>query len=255
MRLDVLMVQKGVFSSRELAKVNIKKGNVLVNGVLCTKPSFEVSEDVSITLITENVIPYVSRGGLKLEKALKEFEINCKDFDVLDIGASTGGFTDCVLQHGARRVYAMDVGTGQLSPTLKDDLRVKSIENTHIKDLTCDQVDSALFDLIVADLSFISLTKVLEFFPKFLKPTGKAIVLIKPQFEVGASFVGKGGIVKDRKAHEMAIANVFNAAIKIGLYLTNITPSPIQDERKNVEFLALLEQSQNGKSKFGSISN
>jgi 23S rRNA (cytidine1920-2'-O)/16S rRNA (cytidine1409-2'-O)-methyltransferase len=244
MRLDVFLVKKDFFSSRELAKTNIKRGNVWVNGVISTKPSLEVCEDVSIALKTENIIPYVSRGGLKLEKALKEFEIDCSDFDVLDIGASTGGFTDCVLKHGARRVFAVDVGTGQLSPTLKNDQRVISIENIHIKDLTSNHVNSVLFHLIVADLSFISLTKVLEFFPKFLLPIGKAIVLIKPQFEVGTNFIGKRGIVKDPKAHKMAIANVYSASLKNGLSLSKITRSHIQDDRKNVEFLALLEQNQ-----------
>ena len=242
MRLDILLVHKGFFPSRELAKINIKKGNVVVNGSIATKPSQEVSDAASVSVISNNVIPYVSRGGLKLEKALREFGIDCTNLDVLDIGASTGGFTDCVLKHGARKVYAVDVGTDQLSPMLKGDSRVVSIENTNIKELTPEMVNSTLFHLVVADLSFISLTKVIEFFPQFLLPQGMVIVLIKPQFEAGAEFIGKRGIVKETQGHIRAINNVCDAAKRHGLYLKNITRSPVIEEKKNIEFLALFDK-------------
>ena len=242
MRLDILLVHQGFFPSRELAKINIKKGNVLANGSIVTKPSQEVSDAASVSVISNNVILYVSRGGLKLEKALREFGIDCTNLDVLDIGASTGGFTDCVLKHGARKVYAVDVGTDQLSPMLKGDSRVVSIENTNIKELTPEMVNSTLFHLVVADLSFISLTKVIEFFPQFLLPQGMVIVLIKPQFEAGAEFIGKRGIVKETQGHIRAINNVCDAAKRHGLYLKNITRSPVIEEKKNIEFLALFDK-------------
>jgi 23S rRNA (cytidine1920-2'-O)/16S rRNA (cytidine1409-2'-O)-methyltransferase len=242
MRLDVLLVKKGFFSSRELAKSNIAIGNVSVNGIVINKPSHDVLESACISLKTEKINPYVSRGGIKLEKALNEFKIDCQGIDVLDLGASTGGFTDCALQHGARAVYAIDVGTDQLSPKLKGDQRVISIENVHIKDLTSEHLNNNHFNLIVADLSFISLTKVFEYFPQFLNRDGKVIVLIKPQFEAGIKHIGKGGIVKDAKVHIEAIININNEAKKHRLFLTKITHAPIYEKRKNIEYLALLER-------------
>ena len=241
MRLDVYLVSKGFLTSRELAKFNIAKGNVMVNGRLASKPSQSIGDD-EVTLISDNAIPYVSRGGLKLEKAIREFEIDCKGLTVLDIGASTGGFTDCLLQHGASRVCAVDVGTNQLVKKLRDDPRVISLENKNIKDLNPNELNPSTYDLIVSDLSFISLTKVIGLFPKFLNADGGAVTLIKPQFEVGSELVGKGGIVKDEKAHKMAIKYVVEEAKSRGLYLSKITWAPVHQANKNIEYLALFKQ-------------
>lgn len=241
MRLDVYLVKMRYFASRELAKYNISNGNVLVNGVVAVKPSMQVDDSVVIKLVQINALPYVSKGGLKLKKALDTFGVDCKGFDVLDVGASTGGFTDCALQHGARKVFAIDVGSNQLVESLKSDPRVISLENIHIKDLTKEQFGSILFHLIVTDLSFISLTKVLEFFPKFLLPDGLVIALIKPQFEVGKQLVGRGGIVKNPKAHIVAINQIFAAAQQVGLYPKGLTHSPFVESNRNIEYLALFD--------------
>jgi 23S rRNA (cytidine1920-2'-O)/16S rRNA (cytidine1409-2'-O)-methyltransferase len=243
MRLDVFLVKMGFFASRELAKFNISNGNVVVNGKTANKPSQEVTDSSVVTLKQSNVLPYVSRGGLKLHKALEEFGVHCRDYNVLDIGASTGGFTDCVLQHGAKLVYAVDVGTNQLADSLKSNAKVVSIENIHIKDLTPDRVNNLLFHLIVTDLSFISLTKVLEFFPKFLLPQGRVITLIKPQFEVGKPYIGKSGLAKAPKTHVKAIDNIFTTAQQLGIYPKSITYSPFVETNRNIEYLALFERS------------
>ena len=242
MRLDILLVKQGFFASRELAKYNISMGNVVVNGITAKKPSTEVTETSKITLNHPNALRFVSKGGLKLQKALEEFGISCKDFKVLDVGASTGGFTDCVLQNGAQIVYSVDVGTEQLSALLKTNPKVFSIENIHIKDLTPEHVKNILFDLIVTDLSFISLTKVFEYFSKFILPEGKVIALIKPQFEVGKQAIEKGGIVRKPKAHIEAIERISDSAKINGLYLTKITYSPLIESGRNIEYLALFER-------------
>lgn len=242
MRLDIYLVSHRIFASRELAKFNIAKGNVLVNGKVATKPSQTVGEGDSVTLSIVNAIPYVSRGGLKLEKAIKEFGIQCEGIDALDVGASTGGFTDCLLQHGAKFVCAIDVGSNQLAPVLRDNHNVHSIENVNIKDLQPQDLQINQFDIIVADLSFISLAKVIEYLPKFLKPTGAIVCLIKPQFEVGPQLVGRGGIVKDPKAHLVAMANIGQTANKHGLYVKDVTYAPIHKAGKNIEYLVHIVQ-------------
>lgn len=244
MRLDVFLVNNRFFASRELAKFNIAKGNVLVNGTTASKPSMNIREEDVVTLVVNNINPYVSRGGLKLEKAIKEFEISCSGITALDIGASTGGFTDCLLLHGASLVCAVDVGTNQLDVKLRDNPKVISVENKNIKDLSPDELNPSTYDLIVTDLSFISLTKVIGLFPKFLNEEGRVIALIKPQFEVGPELVGKGGIVKDKRAHIMAIQRVVQVARDKGLHLSKITWAPLHQENKNIEYLALFKKSE-----------
>ncbi|MFP4557183.1 MAG: TlyA family RNA methyltransferase [Bacteroidales bacterium] len=239
MRLDVSLVKQQIFSSREVAKFNILKGHVAVNGKVAKKPSQYISETDSIELVGEPPLPYVSKGGLKLHKAIKEFGIDCSHLNALDVGASTGGFTDCLLKLGASCVYATDVGTNQLAKELKDDGRVISIENINIKNLLPEHVDKKKFNLIVTDLSFISLTKVIEFFPKFLQPDGIVVALIKPQFEVGSESISKGGIVKDKKAHATAIINIAQESAKHKLFLKSLTWSPIVSASKNIEYLSL----------------
>ncbi|HPJ46777.1 MAG TPA: TlyA family RNA methyltransferase [Tenuifilaceae bacterium] len=242
MRLDIYLVQNNIFASREQAKYNISAGNVLVNQKIISKPAFDVKENDIVTVSEGNLNPYVSKGGLKLHKALEAFSIDCQGMDVLDVGASTGGFTDCALQHGAKTVYAIDVGTKQLSPLISQNPKVVSIENKHIFDLTLDDVDGRTFNIIVTDLSFISLTKVLAYFTKFLQPDGVVIALIKPQFEVGREFVGKGGIVRNRKAHLNAIVRIWESAKQSQLFLSRIVASPFVDSQRNIEYLALFEQ-------------
>jgi 23S rRNA (cytidine1920-2'-O)/16S rRNA (cytidine1409-2'-O)-methyltransferase len=255
MRLDIYLVQKELFISREQAKYNILQGNVMVNGKVTQKPAYDIGENDSVFIREENLNPYVSKGGLKLHKALEVFGIDCRDWEVIDIGASTGGFTDCVLQHGAKVVYAVDVGTNQLSPALLENPKVVSIENKHIFDLTLGDVDGRVFNLIVTDLSFISLTKVLAYFPKFLRAEGIVVALIKPQFEVGKEFVGKGGIVRNRKAHVNAIKRIVETAKGNGLYMTKIAASPFVDFQRNIEYLALFEQNATAFPRYEEIVN
>lgn len=242
MRLDVYLVKNNFFASREQAKFNISRGNVIINGEPASKPSQPITESDKISLISENAIPYVSRGGLKLEKALSSFSIDCSNINALDVGASTGGFTDCLLKNGAKYVCAVDVGTNQLVPSLRNDPRVVSIENTNIKDIDPVQLELSSFNLIVADLSFISLTKVVEYLPKFLDRDGQLVALIKPQFEVGPSQIGKGGLVKSPNAHIQAIKNIVIKSQRVNLNLAMLTYAPIIDLSKNIEYLGLFSQ-------------
>lgn len=238
MRLDVYLVEKGICTSRERAKDLILKGSVRVKGLYASKPSFNVSPDDVVEFVTEDILPYVSKGGLKLEKAIRAFEINFSDKLVLDMGASTGGFTDCALKHGAKFVWAVDVGTNQLDTSLKGNSRICSIENTDVRYLDFSQVGEKV-DFVIGDLSFISLTHILKIIPNFLKDDGFAILLIKPQFEVGPENVGKGGIVKNPKQHVKVIKQICTNASEFHLYLLRLTYAPVVDSRKNIEYLAL----------------
>ncbi|MCG1012676.1 TlyA family RNA methyltransferase [Tepidanaerobacter sp. GT38] len=240
-RLDVLLVNKGIINSREKAKAEIMCGNVLVNDKIIDKPGTLV--DVNSTIVFKNKsIPYVSRGGLKLEKALDVFNVEVKDKIALDAGASTGGFTDCMLQRGAKKVYAVDVGYGQLSYTLREDTRVVVMERTNVRYLRLEDIGEQV-DIITADLSFISLTKVFEPFYVLLKENGDLITLIKPQFEVGKSDVGKRGVVKDFDLHVKAIKKVINDAREHYFYICNLTFSPIKGPKGNIEYLAHFKKS------------
>jgi 23S rRNA (cytidine1920-2'-O)/16S rRNA (cytidine1409-2'-O)-methyltransferase len=202
-RLDQLMVARHLAASRERARALITAGAVLVNGLPAAKPGTIVSIQSSITLKTED-FPYVSRGGLKLEKALKSFPVDLEAAVCLDIGASTGGFTDCLLQHGARKVYAVDVGYGQLAWKLRQDARVVAIERTNARHISPDAIPEKV-DLVTIDVSFISLRLIVPAVLPMMKRTAGLIVLIKPQFEVGKGQVGKGGVVKDDRLHQDVI--------------------------------------------------
>lgn len=240
-RLDVLLVQKGFFSTREKAKRAIMAGLVIVNEHKIEKAGTQIKiDDEPEIRIKGQVMPYVSRGGLKLEKAIKEFGLDFENKKVLDVGSSTGGFTDCSLQHGANYVYAVDVGTNQLDWKLRNDERVLSLENMHIKDLTLEDLGENKVDYIVMDVSFISITKVLEHLVKFMKPEAKIMALIKPQFEVGRENIEKGGIVKNLAKHKMAIENVIENANSNKLYLEALDYSPITGGKGNVEYISLL---------------
>jgi len=239
-RLDVLLVQKGFFPTREKAKRAIMAGLVIVNENKIEKAGTQIKIDEEPKIrIKGQILPYASRGGLKLEKAIKEFDLDFTEKKVLDVGSSTGGFTDCSLQHGASYVYAVDVGTNQLDWKLRNDERVLSLENMHIKDLTLEDLGENKVDYIVMDVSFISITKVLEHLVKFMKPEAKIMALIKPQFEVGRENIEKGGIVKNLAKHKMAIDNVIKNAGLNKLYLEALDFSPITGGKGNVEYISL----------------
>lgn len=246
MRLDIHLVQHNFFVSREQAKTNIINGNITVNGKVILKASYTVAENDKVEVLAENFIKYVSRGGLKLEKALREFSIDCNKKVALDVGSSTGGFTDCLLQNGASKVYSIDVGTLQLANSLKGNPRIVSIENQNITDLTPEQVNNTLFELIVADLSFVSLTKVFEHFIRLLSSNGIILVLVKPQFEAGPKALNNNGLVRNPKHHIEAINKVRLAAEKLGFSLTNLTKTPLIERNKNIEYLALFEREKTG---------
>lgn len=239
-RLDNLLLERGIVQSRERAKGLILSGDVRVNGNPVNKAGTLIDEDAEIEL-TGKDIPYVSRGGLKLEKAIKEFDINLKDKVAVDVGASTGGFTDCLLQSGTKKVYAVDVGYGQLAWKLRKDPRVVVIERKNIRYLKPPDIGE-LVDIATIDVSFISLKLVLPVVKNLLKENGEIIALIKPQFEVGKSEVGKGGIVRETEKHERVISEIKSFAIDLGFKVLNVTESPIVGQKGNVEFLIYLQK-------------
>ena len=234
-RLDRLLVARGFAESRERGHALILAGQVLVNGQKQDKAGALVPEDAGIRILGE-VLPYVSRGGLKLEGALKGFKISVEGKTALDVGASTGGFTDCLLQHGAEKVYAVDVGYGQLAWKLRQDPRVITIERVNIRDIASSLIPEPI-DIAVIDVSFISLEKVIPSILKFLNPDSEIIALIKPQFEVGREQVGKGGIVRDEAARSAAVDRVTDFIRGSGFEVKGVIPSPITGQDGNVEFL------------------
>lgn len=241
MRLDKLLVEKKYFSSREKAQLTISQKLVKVNGEIVDKSSKDIDETATIEII-DIFNKYVSRGGLKLEKAITDFSLDFKGKRVLDIGASTGGFTDCALHAGADFVFAVDVGTEQLSPTLQNHPRVKFLENKDFRELSLEETGGKPFDFIVSDVSFISLTYIIPYLAPFLAENGKLMLLIKPQFEAGASFLSKSGIVKDDKGLKISIQKVELEAINNGYFLNNLSISTLFEKNKNVEFLALFSK-------------
>lgn len=238
-RLDKIMVERGLVPSREKAQALIMAGQVVVGDHTVDKSGYQVSSDAVIRIKGE-VLPYVSRGGLKLRKALEEFSLDVSGLVAIDVGASTGGFSDCLLQAGVRKIFAVDVGYGQLAWKLQQDPRVVSMEKTNIRNLLPEHLDDVP-DLGVIDASFISLAKVLPSTVAIVKPGGRIIALIKPQFEVGKKEVGKGGIVRDPLAHERVIESVKQTAEEMGLVVAGLCESPITGADGNREFLILLE--------------
>ena len=244
MKLDEYLVENEYFENLEIAKRQIMVGNVILNEQKIDKPGEIISlNKIKSIRIKEKDIPYVSRGGLKLEKAIKVFDLDFKDKIVLDIGASTGGFTDCSLQNGAKFVYAVDVGTNQLDWKLRNDSRVKSIENKHINDLEKSYLKDEI-DIIVMDISFISIKKVLYKIKELLKENGFAIFLIKPQFEAERNEIEKG-IVDNLNIHKRVIKEIIEEAKTYQLFLENLTVSPIKGTKGNVEYLAKLSKKSN----------
>lgn len=237
-RIDILLVEKGLVPSREKAKSCIMAGLVFVQGEKIDKAGTMVGVDAEVHL-KEDALPYVSRGGFKLEKALREFGIVLADRSMMDIGASTGGFTDCALKHGAAKVYAIDVGYGQLAWPLRQDPRVVSLERTNIRHVTKEQIPEEV-DFISIDVSFISLAKVLPVADRFLKAGGHLIALIKPQFEAGRDKVGKKGVVRDPLVHREVILRILEVVAQLGLRPQGLTYSPIKGPEGNIEYLLFL---------------
>lgn len=233
------MVERGLATSREKAQALIMAGQVVVGDHAVTKAGHPVAADAEIRIKGEQ-LPYVSRGGLKLAGALRHFSLDVTGLVAIDVGASTGGFTDCLLQSGAAKVFAVDVGYGQLAWKLQQDPRVVSLEKTNIRHLAPETLGEQP-DLAVIDASFISLSKVLPAVVTLVRPGGTLVALIKPQFEVGKGEVGKGGIVRNPEAHQKAIESVSESALGLGLQVGGVCDSPITGADGNREFLILLK--------------
>ena len=240
-RLDLILVEQELLETREKAKREIMAGNVIVNEQVVTKAGTMFKDNDDLNIRIRNKLKYVSRGGLKLEKAIKTWNLDFKDKLVLDIGASTGGFTDCALQSGAKYVYSVDVGKNQLDWKLRNDERVFSMEEMHIKDLEEKDINNKKVDFIVIDVSFISLTKVIPYFERFLAENGKIVMLVKPQFEVGREKIGRNGVVENEEYHDEAVKKIISFSKECGYELIGVEDSPIRGAKGNKEFLTLLK--------------
>ena len=250
-RLDVMLVKRNLAESREKAKAVIMSGNVFVDGQREDKAGTTFPPDVNIE-VRGHVLPYVSRGGLKLEKALACFDVDVRDRVCTDVGSSTGGFTDCMLQNGARKVYAIDVGRGQLDWKLRQDERVVCMEKTNIRYVTPEDIGEPI-DFSSVDVSFISLTKVLEPIRSYLKENGEVVALIKPQFEAGREKVGKKGVVREKSTHREVIRKVEDYALSIGFCVRDLDFSPIKGPEGNIEYLLHLRKCADGEASDGAI--
>ncbi len=241
-RLDVLLVKRNLVESREKAKAIIMSGNVFVEGQREDKAGSSFDESVQIEVKGQK-LPYVSRGGLKLEKAMANFEVHLQDKVCTDVGSSTGGFTDCMLQNGARKVFAIDVGHGQLAWKLRQDERVVCMEKTNIRYVTPEDLGEKI-DFSSIDVSFISLTKVLLPIRNYLKDDGQIVALIKPQFEAGREKVGKKGVVREKSTHHEVIEMVLSYALSIGFKVLALDFSPIKGPEGNIEYLVHLQKTE-----------
>ncbi|GAB5614090.1 TlyA family rRNA (cytidine-2'-O)-methyltransferase [Faecalimonas hominis] len=242
-RLDVLLVKRNLVESREKAKAIIMSGNVFVEGEREDKAGTTFSDEVQIE-IKGHTLPYVSRGGLKLEKAVANFDVDLEGKVCTDVGSSTGGFTDCMLQNGAKKVFAIDVGRGQLAWKLRQDDRVICMEKTNIRYVTPEDLGERI-DFSSIDVSFISLTKVLLPIRNYLKEDGQIVALIKPQFEAGREKVGKKGVVREKSTHHEVIETVVSYAVSIGFKVLNIDFSPIKGPEGNIEYLLHIQKTEN----------
>ncbi|MBE8953362.1 MAG: TlyA family RNA methyltransferase [Quinella sp. 1Q7] len=240
-RLDILLTEKNLVDSRARAKALIMAGKVLVNGQRVDKAGTLIADDAEIRLLGEDM-PFVSRGGLKLRKALDVFGINLVGRMAADIGASTGGFTDCMIQRGAKMVYAIDVGYGQLAWKLRINLQVVNMERTNIRNVTRKKFYYGLPSFASIDVAFISLEKVLPVVFDVLTDTGEVVALIKPQFEAGREHVGKRGVVRDKKIHAAVIERVLKFAAEVGFKICGLDFSPIKGPEGNIEYLAHLSK-------------
>ena len=241
MRADLFLTEKGYAPSRKKAQILIDEGKVSIDGCTVKKASLQIDDgEHTVSIEQSDEVRYVGRGGLKLEAALNAFGIDVSGKTALDVGASTGGFTDCLLQRGAKKVYAVDAGVGQLAPILLANPAVVSIEKLNARNLSPNHINGERVDLIVMDVSFISATYIIPQFPALMAENGEAVCLVKPQFEVGRSMIGKGGIVRDRAAHVDAIKRVCACAESVGLRPVALIPSPIEGGDGNREFLLYL---------------
>ncbi|GAA0458140.1 TlyA family RNA methyltransferase [Alkalibacillus silvisoli] len=235
-RLDTLLVEQGYFDSREKAKRSIMAGLVYTDHERLDKPGVKVDETINI-IVKGKAVPYVSRGGLKLEKAIKSFDINFHDQLIVDIGSSTGGFTDCALQHGAKASYAIDVGYNQLDWKLRQDDRVNVMERTNFRYVTKADFEHGLPSIAVTDVSFISLRLIFPVIKEIVTTNADIVALIKPQFEAGREQVGKKGIVRDRSVHKQVVLNLLQFFKEEGFVVENLDYSPITGGDGNIEFL------------------
>lgn len=247
-RLDILLVEKGIIESREKAKTYIMAGKIFVDGQRVDKAGEKISPSANIEFKGEK-IPYVSRGGLKLAKAIKEFNLDLKGKVCMDIGASTGGFTDCMLQNGAAKVFSVDVGYGQFAWKLRTDERVVCMERTNIRYVTLEDIGEAL-DFASIDVSFISLKTIMPAVIGLLKEDGEVVALIKPQFEAGREKVGKKGVVRDIAVHKEVIYSVIDNLQEHNLKVLNLSYSPIKGPEGNIEYLVYFTKNQNKESNF-----
>ncbi len=239
LRLDLLLVDRGLAETRQKAIGIILSGNVLVDGKLTDKAGTLCSESAEINI--KYKMPYVSRGGIKLEEAIRHFQLNLDGMTAMDIGASTGGFTDCLLQNGVRKVYAVDVGYGQLHWKLRADPRIINLENTHILRLDWTAIKD-IIEIVTIDVSFISLTNILSSLWEHLSPSSLIIALVKPQFEVGKGEVGKGGVVRDAEKIAGAVNKIIQFSVGLGLIIRGSIPSPVLGQKGNREYLVVMER-------------
>jgi 23S rRNA (cytidine1920-2'-O)/16S rRNA (cytidine1409-2'-O)-methyltransferase len=238
-RLDKLLLERGLIESREKARAVILEGSVLVDGRTVDKAGALVRPDASLEVLRK--MPYVSRGGLKLEEAIRHFKINVKGKVAMDVGASTGGFTDCLLQYGSKKVYSVDVGFGQFIWRLRNDRRVVLLEKTNIRYLGNEAVPD-IIDVVTIDVSFISLLKVIPKVLEFLAPSGEIVALIKPQFEVLRKEVGKGGVIRDEAKRLEVVDKIIKRVKEFGLEVKGVITSPLTGPKGNVEYLAYLKK-------------
>ncbi len=252
-RLDILLTEKNFFDSRARAKSMIMAGKILVNGQKIDKAGTLINVDSEIRVLGEEM-PFVSRGGLKLQKALDVFKINLVGKIAADVGASTGGFTDCMLQRGAKMVYAIDVGYGQLAWKLRNNIQVVNMERTNIRNVTQRDFYYGLPEFISIDVAFISLEKVLPVVFDTLKDSGEVVALIKPQFEAGREHVGKKGVVRDKKIHAAVIEKILNFAAGVGFKICGLEFSPVKGPEGNIEYLVYLTKNFPAENFTGEIS-
>jgi 23S rRNA (cytidine1920-2'-O)/16S rRNA (cytidine1409-2'-O)-methyltransferase len=243
-RLDISLVKKGLTDTRQKAQGHIMAGEVRVDGNTVTKAGFMVSDDATVEVVSGKM-PFVSRGGLKLDAAIDHFGIDVSDKTAMDIGASTGGFTDCLLQRGARKVYAIDVGYGLIDAGLRNDERVAVVERTNFRYIERDIIPECV-DIVTVDVSFISVTKIIPRALEFLCQGGIVMVLVKPQFEVGKGKVGKGGIVRDETLRSEAVDMVKESMSSLGLISKEAFESPVKGQKGNREYFICLERGRNG---------
>lgn len=246
-RLDLYLTENGFFPTREKARVAIMEGNVFVNNQKEDKPGTMIKEDANVEYRGER-LKYVSRGGLKLEKAAKVFNIDLNNKTCIDIGSSTGGFTDFMLQNGAKKVFAVDCGTNQLNYKLRTDDRVVTMENTNARYLKREDIGDDIIDFISVDVSFISLTKILPVIKELLKENGESVLLIKPQFEAGKELVEKNGVVRDSTVHEEVIKSVIDFCIENNFTIKGLDFSPIKGPAGNIEYLLYIGKFTNDKN-------